>query len=231
VDLTQPPSVKAPAGPTDNTDVTTLNASIPLAMPAVAKPQAAEASPLSAAHLREMHDARLRAKKIRRCVTVANFDGWSVGVFGALTLLFGVFSVVGWVLGGGMIAIAYVELSTVPRIKQLDPKAARRLGWNQLALASLLLGYAGWSLYGAWFGPDPLAATIAAAPETAEMLAPYSAIARLISVAVYVALAAVAIFAQGGTALYYFTREKHIRAYREQTPGWIIEMQQSGAQL
>lgn len=173
----------------------------------------------------------MRAKKVRRCVAVANFDGWSVGVFGALTLLFGMFSIVGWVLGGGMLAVAWVELSTVGRIKRFESRAARRLGWNQLALASLLLGYAGWSLYGAMFGPDPLASTIAAAPETAEMLAPYSSMARTISAAVYVCLALVAIFAQGGTALYYFTREKHIRAYREQTPGWIVQMQQSGAQL
>ncbi len=192
-----------------------------------AKPRAA-ASPLSAEHLREMQDARQRAGRIRRCIAVATFDGWSVGVFGALTLLFGVFSVVGWVLGGSMCAIAYVELSAVDRLKRLDPSVARRLGWNQIALATLLLGYAGWSLHGAWFGPGPLAATIAAAP---EMLAPYASIARLISVAVYVALAAVAIFAQGGTALYYFTREKHIRTYREQTPAWIVEFQRGGGQI
>ncbi len=225
--------VKPRGGSTDNTYVTTATARIPFATPLSAKPQAASesASPLSAENLREMQDARQRAKRIRRCIAVANFDGWSVGVFGALTLLFGFFSVVGWALGGGMCLIAYVELSSVAGLKRVDPQAARRLGWNQLALATLLLGYAGWSLYGAWFGPDPLASTIAAAPETAEMLAPYSSIARLISVAVYMALAAFAIVAQGGTALYYFTREKHIRAYREQTPSWIVEFQRGGGQL
>lgn len=236
VDLTAASRViKGSDASTDNTPVTTTTAGIPFAM--VAKPQAAgasahvSASPLSAEHLREMQDARRRAKRIRRCIAVATFDGWSVGVFGALTLLFGVFSVVGWVLGGGMCAIAYIELSAVDRLKRLDPSVARRLGWNQIALAMLLLSYAGWSLHGVWFGPDPLAATIAAAPETAEMLAPYSSIARLIGIAVYVGLAAVAIFAQGGTALYYFTREKHIRAYREQTPAWIVEFQRGGGQI
>lgn len=215
---------------TDNISVMTAIAAIPMAISA--KPQAAEGgSPLSGEHLREMHEARVRAKRIRRCITVATFDGWSVGIFGALTLLFGMFSAVGWVLGGGMCAIAYVELSTLDRLKRLEPAAARRLGWNQVALASLLLAYAGWSLYGTWFGPDPLAATIAAAPETAPTLAPYSSIVRLISVAVYVALAAVAVFAQGGTALYYFTREKHIRAYGVETPAWIVEFQKGGGQL
>lgn len=213
--------------------MTTVNAAIPFVTRVPAQPQAAGAgaSPLSVEHLREMHDARLRAKKVRRCIGVATFDGWSVGVFGALTLLFGLFTVVGWVLGGGMIAIAYVELKTIDAIKRLEPTSVRRLGWNQLALGALLLTYAAWSLYAAWFGPDPLASTIAAAPETAEMLAPYSSIARLISAAVYICLAGVAIFAQGGTALYYFTREKHIRAYREQTPAWIVEMQQAGAPI
>ncbi|HEV2292562.1 MAG TPA: hypothetical protein VGR35_01825 [Tepidisphaeraceae bacterium] len=191
----------------------------------------AEASPLSAEHLRAMQCAWQRAKKIRRCVIIAQFDGWTIGVFGALTLLFGAFSIWGWLLGGGMLAIAYIELSTVERIKRLQPSAARRLGWNQLAFAALLVTYAGWSLYGALLGPDPLASTIAAAPEAAAMLAPYSSIARTITAAVYVSLAAVAMFAQGGTALYYFTREKYIRAYREQTPGWIVEMQQVGGRL
>ncbi len=162
---------------------------------------------------------------------MAKFDGWSVGVFGGLTLLFGMFSIAGWVLGGGMLAAAYVELTTVARLKRLEPAAARRLGWNQLALALLLLGYAGWSLHGAMFGPDPLASTIAAAPEAAEMLAPYSSMARTISAAVYLTLGLFAIFAQGGTAMYYFTRERHIRAYRQETPRWIVELQTSTGQL
>jgi hypothetical protein len=190
-----------------------------------------EQSPLSAEHLRQMSDAHQRAKKVRRCVSVANFDGWSVGVFGGLTLLFGMFSFWGWFLGGGMLIIAYVELSTASRIRRLEPNAARRLGWNQIALACLLLTYAGWSLYQSIYGPDLLASAAAEVPEVADMLVPYSDLARMINVAVYVGLACVAIFAQGGTALFYFTREKHIRAYREQTPAWIVEFQQGGGQL
>ena len=211
-----------------------MSASIPFAVPVPAKPHAAggaEGSPLSPEHLKQMEEARQRAKKIRRCIAVANFDGWSVGVFGALTLLFGVFTLTGWLLGGGMLAVAYVELSAVPSLKRLEPSVTKRLGWNQIALSAILLTYALWSLYAAWFGPDPLAEAIASAPETAEMLAPFSSIARLINAAVYIALAGVAIIAQGGTALYYFTRAKYIRAYRDQTPRWIIEMQRAGAQL
>lgn len=223
--------VQSGVGSPDKPDVTIATAQVPFATPVRDHAQAAGASPLSAEHLWEMHDARQRATKVRRCIMVVKVNGWSIGVFGALTLLFGMFSLTGWVLGGGMIALASVELGAVAGLKRIEPSAARRLGWNQLALAGLLLAYAGWSLYGAMFGPDPLASTIAAVPEAAEMLAPYSSMARMISAAVYVALALVAIFAQGGTALYYFTREKHIRAYRAQTPGWIVQMQQAGAPL
>ena len=180
--------------------------------------------PLSPEHYRQLADAQLRAKKVRRAVAVAAFDGWSVGVFGGLTLLVGVFSVAGWVMGAGMLAVAYVELAGRDRLRRMEPGVATRLGWNQLALAGLLIGYAAWGLYNALLGPDPLAATIAAAPETAELLAPYSGFARMISAAVYVGVALIAVFAQGGTAWYYFTREKYVRAYREQTPAWIVEL-------
>ena len=53
-------------------------------------------------------------------------------------------------------------------------------------------------------------------------------LARMIAFGVYGTLIAVAIFAQGGTALYYFTREKHLRQYIQTTPPWIIEMQRAG---
>ncbi len=207
--------------------MTAMATHLPLAAPA----PAAYGPPLSTEHVRDLTAARHGAKRIRRTVRVATFDGWTVGVFGALTLLCGMFTAPGWVLGGGMLVIACVELRAVEGLKLLDPAAARRLGWNQIALGALLLGYALWSLYGAWFGPGALASTIAQAPEAAGMLAPYEGMLRLINIAIYVGLALIAIFAQGGAAVYYFTREKHVRAYRDQTPGWIIDFQSTGGQL
>ena len=38
----------------------------------------------------------------------------------------------------------------------------------------------------------------------------------------------VAIFVQGGTALYYITRQHTLRQYTAQTPTWIRELQQRG---
>jgi hypothetical protein len=35
----------------------------------------------------------------------------------------------------------------------------------------------------------------------------------------------------GALAWYYFSRAKHVRAYVERTPGWIVEMQRAGVSV
>src|SRR6185503_12458299 len=90
--------------------------------PFAATATAAQQTPgLTPDQLRQIADARLRSKKIRKGVSVAMFDGWTVGLFGGLTLLFGMFSPVGALLGAGMIAVAYVELRGAKRMRLLDP--------------------------------------------------------------------------------------------------------------
>jgi hypothetical protein len=46
-----------------------------------------------------------------------------------------------------------------------------------------------------------------------------------IHLAVYVSLIVVAVLVQGGNAWHYFSRRKHIAAYVESTPTWIVESQ------
>ncbi len=181
-------------------------------------------APLTDEHYQELADAELRAKKIRRAVGVAKLDGWSIGAFGALTLLCGLFSVAGWVMGVGMCAIAYIELDGAQRLARFEPGSGKRLGFNQLALGSLLFGYALFGLWRSLYGPDPLASTVESAPEVAAMVGGFSEVARMIGAAVYGLLALIAIFAQGGTAWFYFSREKYLRAYRAETPEWIVRL-------
>jgi hypothetical protein len=184
----------------------------------------ASTTPLSDEHYQELADADLRARKVRRGIRVATFDGWTVGAFGALTLLFGVFSIAGWIMGAGMCMIAWIELDGAKRLGRFEPRSGIRLGWNQVALGSLLLCYAMFGLWRSLYGPDPLASTIESAPEVASMVSGFSEMARMIGAAVYALLAMVAIFAQGGTAWFYFTREKYLSAYRAQTPDWIVKL-------
>ena len=40
-----------------------------------------------------------------------------------------------------------------------------------------------------------------------------------------------AIVAQGGAALFYFTREKYLREYRQRIPPWILQMQKTGVMV
>lgn len=127
--------------------------------------------------------------------------------------------------------VAYVELTGANRLKRTDPKAARTLGFNQLALAGILIVYAIWSLYSELKYGGIAASLNTVDPEAARMLKPYEGLVRQLTILVYGSLVLVAILAQGGTALYYFTRVKYIQAYLSQTPPWIIQMQQAGFNL
>ena len=178
--------------------------------------------------LKQIADARLRSKKIRKGVSVAMFDGWTVGLFGGLTLLFGMFSIVGALLGAGMLAVAYVELRGAKRMRLLDPQAPRLLAWNQVVLGGMLLAYASYSLWTIYTGRTDLQEQIAKYPELTDVMGDMDRLAKLMGLLVYGTLMSVAIFGQGGTALFYLSRKKHIEAYLRETPSWIVAAQRSG---
>ena len=205
----------------DNGDVTAL-AQAPIPLPDAAPP-------LSAEHLNQLEAARTSARRIRRAVAVAGGDGWTVAAFAALTLLFGFGSTSSAVMAAGMGAVAFVELRAAARLRRFEADAARVLGWNQVALACLLVGYALWRIHDVLTGPSPYAAHAASDPQLGRMLEPVENLTRLISLAVYGAVIAVAVFFQGGMSLYYFTRARHVREYLAQTPAWVIAVQKAGS--
>ena len=222
-----PPIPFTPPAPTS-----AANAPIPVGYPPFAE-TAATAQPtpgLSPEQLKQIADARLRSKKIRKGVSVALFDGWTVGLFGGLTLLGGMisFSPVALALGAGMIAVAYVELRGAKRMRLLDPQSPRMLAWNQVVLGTLLLAYASYSLWTIYTGRTEMQAEIAKYPELTDVVGDMDRLAKLIGLLIYGTLMSVAIFGQGGTALFYLSRRKHIEAYVRETPPWIIEAQRSG---
>jgi hypothetical protein len=53
-------------------------------------------------------------------------------------------------------------------------------------------------------------------------------LSKLITYLIYGTLAMVAIFGQGGTALYYLSRRRYVEDYARQTPQWIIQAQSAG---
>jgi hypothetical protein len=130
-----------------------------------------------------------------------------------------------------MLGVAWIELRGAGRLRKLDADAARILGLNQLALAAIFILYALSRIYSVSTGPGPYEAIKASDAQMAHMLKPIEDLTRVVSLALYGVLILVAIFAQGGLALYYFSRVKHIEAYRSRTPAWIVQLQQAGVAL
>ncbi len=193
----------------------------------------AGASPLpslSPQQLQEMADARIAMKPIRRAIFAANFDGWSLAVFAFLSLICGFSSITGILIGVGLGTVAFVELRGISGLRKFEPKTARTLGYNQLALAGILVLYAAWNLI---FPPSLSKELQSASPDLKAALGGYdlNSINTQINYVIYFTLIAVAVFAQGSLAIFYFRREKTIREYLANTPPWIVQMQRAGFRL
>lgn len=188
---------------------------------------AAEGSPLSEEHLRQLAAAGVALGKIRRVVSIARFDGWTVAIFAGLTALFGITDPTTLVIAGVMGCIAVVELRGAEKFRRLDVNAPRVLAMNQIALGSLLILYAVGRIYAELTGPGIYEALAAADPQLSRMLQPVQELTHTIALAAYGALILVAVAAQGGLALFYFTRQKLLAAYLRQTPAWITSLHRS----
>ena len=162
--------------------------------------------------------------RIRRAAAYGTFDGWTIAIFAALSFVCGLSSVVGIAMGIGMGTIAAVELWAVGRLRRLDPAAARMLGFNQIAFALVLIVYAVWSLHTELGTGAAVRLLVGTDPAVESLVGPIANLAGLIAWVLYGGLMAVAIFCQGGAAIYYFTRVKHVEAYLRDTPAWILQM-------
>lgn len=187
-------------------------------------PSVAAGSPLTAEHVRELELARRRAKRIRRAVGVARFNGWTVGFFAVLSLLIGFFSLPSLLIGVALAVVSYHEFAGARQLRLFDERAGRRLGFNQLGLGSVLIVYAVWSIFRTLTAPSPLVGELASLGDAAELVGSIESLTTTISLAVYGGLIVGTVIFQGGTAWYYFTRGACIRAYRRETPGWVLEL-------
>jgi hypothetical protein len=177
--------------------------------------------------LQQLDLAHQRARKIRRAVQVALFNGWTVGVFAVISLLSGILSLTGLVLGGALAIVAYNEFNGAKLLRRLDLRAPRRLAWNQLGLCCVIIAYSVWGLYTGLSGPSPYGSALPAAGQAAPILKSIEHLQTTITLAVYGSLIFGSIILQGGTAWYYLTRTRHIQAYASQTPQWVIDLQRA----
>ncbi len=186
------------------------------------------ASHLTPQQLRELADARAAGKYVRRAIAIATFDGWALAAFAIINCLCGLADLSSMIIGLALGGLAYLEIRAASQLRRLDESAPRRLGINQILLGTLLAVYAVWKIYEYLHGPSPLAEITKADPKVGKH---FEDMFRSMAVAFYGCLIMFAIVAQGGAALFYFSREKYLREYRQRIPAWILQMQKTGVSV
>jgi hypothetical protein len=178
---------------------------------------------LSPEQLRVLEDAGRRARTFLGAARVATINGWSIGIFAVLTILFGFLDPVALLLGFGMAAVARNELRGRALLRRMDPAGPRLLGRNQLGFMAMILLYCVWSLYRAIWDPSP------ELRQAEELLDLEGDLVRDLAVATWVGVIAATVVFQGLNARYYFKRVPMVEGYVAATPEWVVKLQRSAA--
>lgn len=181
------------------------------------------AGPLAPAQLAAIEAGRHATRRIRRAAVVAHVSGGTLGLCALLTALGVVLgNVVALALGLSLGVIAAAEIRGGTALRRFDPSAPRLLALNQLALAVVLVGYAGWRLAAAALATD---AELLGGSSTGDpgMDATIAGLRRTIGMGVYATLLVVGLIAPLLMARYYQTRSRHLRAAIAEVPEWVRE--------
>ena len=210
----------------------------PPAPPAPRAPRAPSEAPLTDEHLDQLACAKLRAGKVYKACGVATVNGCILAVFSGFSLLFallavmfGEFDLIGLGMGAALAMLAWGEFRGRAMLRRFEPRASHVLGWNQLSLMAMVIVYAAWMLASAMWGPGPYDEAIAQESMLAGPLGSINDLHKIISAAIYGGLIAGTLIFQGLNSLYYFTRRKHVEAYLNETPRWVVELQRRGVSV
>jgi hypothetical protein len=178
--------------------------------------------PLTDEQQQALADAKERARSFMGAARVASFNVWSIGIFAALTILFGIFSLTALVLGIGLAVVTWNEYRGRARLRSFDPEGPRLLGRNQLGLMALIVVYALWSMFQARAHPDPELAQMdqILGGDTSGLVASLTTI-------VYIAVIAATGIFQGLMARYYFKRIPMVEDYVRDTESWVLDLQRA----
>lgn len=179
--------------------------------------------PLSPEQQRQLAEASQRARKVMGAARVAAFNGWTIGSIAAVSVLFGLFSRTALVMGLAMGFVAWNEFRGRALLRAFDPAGARLLGKNQVGLLVVIVVYCLWSIYITTTGENPEMAEIEA------MIGDISDLVTELTVMVYGAVIGLSVLFQGLNARYYFSRQRLIREYLQQTPDWVVKLQRSSS--
>jgi hypothetical protein len=187
-------------------------------------------NPLSVSHRRELADARERAKSIRKAARVAAFNGWTTGAAAMFSAMFLVFdrSVVAIAITLILSFVTYHEFRGRKRLLNFDPSGATLLGWNQLGLLAMIIIYCLWMLSGSSAeAANALSSQMKSASEREllSMVGDLEGLYKTVTLALYGGVIVLSLLFQGGNALYYFTRRRHVEDFIAETPQWVRDVQ------
>jgi hypothetical protein len=182
------------------------------------------ASPLTPEQRQLLIDATKGADSFMGAAKVAGFNAWSVGFFAVVSILFGLFSLSGFVVGVGLAVVTRNEFVGRKRIRALDLSGLELLWRNQVGFMVLIIAYCIWSMYTTVAVPDPQMTELTdlLGEGTGEMV-------QQLTLIVYGAVIVATVIFQGLNARYYFLRVARMTDYLRETPGWVIDLQRAAA--
>jgi hypothetical protein len=173
----------------------------------------------------ELVRAKGRTKAMRKAASVAAFNGWSTGIMAAISAPFALFSAAGLLMTTGLAVVAYNEFRGRKRLLALNPASTDFLGWNQIGFFILIVAYCLWMLF---TSIGSFSAELQAKPELEAALGSldgFDDLYRRFVVGFYGTGILLSAIFQGATAIYYFTRRKHVDTYLQETPAWVQEIE------
>jgi hypothetical protein len=178
-----------------------------------------EPGPLSAEQKGQLAAASAARAKLLRPARIARFNAWTVGVFGALSVVLGLATGgSGALIGIALIAIAWNEARGAGRLSALDPEGARILGWNQLVLAGVVAVSCAAAIAKARTSPDP------AMKELEELGGISAGLVSGLTTVFYAAVGVIVALVQALLARYHFRARERVAAFRRDTPDWVLEL-------
>ncbi len=178
--------------------------------------------PLTPAQQQELRDAKERAASFLGSAKVAAFNGWTIGFFAAVSILFGFFSLTSFLVGVGLAVVARNELVGCKRVRALDASGLELLWRNQIGLIALIVAYCARSMYSTVSVLDPEMA------ELTELIGSGTdELIQSLTLTLYASVIVATVIFQGLNARYYFVRIARMHDYLRLTPPWVLEVQRS----
>jgi len=188
-------------------------------------------APLDESHFLIVRRAAGRRRPVRSAARTAAWDAGITLTIGLLGLLLSLawWSWLGVLITAAICAIGVVGLVGRRAMSAANPSAARILGLNQIAFMSLIVLYCVIQMLtfsarqetGTLLSGEVMSQLRDFAGMDPTMLAEMDRAVALLVYGFYSLVILVSICGQGGLALYYFTRRRHLEAFRRETPEWV----------